>query len=216
MRRAAAATEILHHDVDLPGRRPARRLTVLGDSAAAGHGIGSPDDSLPRRLGDALAADGTAVEVRCLATDGATIEDVIAHQLPDLGRSDVVVVGVGVNDALRRHPATMVRRETRTLLEGVREGCPGAALVLVTCPDLGVAPGLPPSLRGVVGWRCRSVAAAQCQVADELEVPAVSLHRRILTPAMFGEDGFHPGPEGIAELVDRVLARLPGGVGGRR
>jgi lysophospholipase L1-like esterase len=216
MRRAAAVTEILHHDADLPGRSPARRLTVLGDSAAAGHGIGSPDEALPQRLGRALAADGTAVEVRCLATDGATIEEVVERQVPDLGRSDVVVVGVGVNDALRRHPATMVRRDTRTLLDAVRETCPEAALVLVTCPDLGVAPGLPPSLRGVVGWRCRSVAAAQCEVAAELEVPAVSLHRRVLTPAMFGEDGFHPGPEGIAELVARVLSRLPGGVGGRR
>jgi lysophospholipase L1-like esterase len=104
MRRAAAATEVLDHRLDLPGRAPARRVTVLGDSAAAGHGIGSADDALPRRLGRALHADGTAVEVRCLAADGAATRDVLEQQLPELEPTDVVVVGVGVNDALRRQP----------------------------------------------------------------------------------------------------------------
>jgi lysophospholipase L1-like esterase len=209
MRQAAAATEALDHDLHLPGRDPARRLTVLGDSAAAGHGIGSAEDALPRRLGRALAADGTAVEVHCLAEDGATGQDVVERQLPDLPPSDVVVVGVGVNDALRRHPTTMVRRDTRSIVEGVRASVPEATLVLVTCPDLGVAPGLPTAVRGVVGWRCRAVAAAQCEVAEELGVPAVRLDRGQLRPELFGEDGFHPGAGGVHELVERIVLHVP-------
>jgi lysophospholipase L1-like esterase len=208
MRQVAAATEALDHDLDLPGRRPARRLTVLGDSAAAGHGIGSPEDALPRQLGRALADDGTAVEVRCFAADGATAQDVVEQQVPELELSDVVVVGVGVNDALRRHPTAMVRRDTRELLETVAAASPPAAIVLVTCPDLGVAPGLPAAIRGVVGWRCRMVAAAQCEVAAELGVPAVRLDRTVLRPELFGEDGFHPGAAGIRELADLVVTHL--------
>jgi lysophospholipase L1-like esterase len=216
MRQAAASTEVLDHDVDLPGRRPARRLTVVGDSAAAGHGIVSPDDALPRRLGRALATDGTAVEVRCLAEDGATAQDVVEQQVPALAPSDVVVIGVGVNDALRRHPTAMVRRDTRGLLEAVAAASPAAVRVLVTCPDLGVAPGLPAAVRGVVGWRCRTVAAAQCVIADELGVAAVRLDRGVLRPELFGSDGFHPGREGIRELVELIVAHLPSHVGGRR
>jgi lysophospholipase L1-like esterase len=209
MRRVAAATDTLDHDVELPGREPSRRVTVLGDSAAAGHGIASPEDALPRQLGRALAVDGTAVHVRCLAADGATGQDVVEHQVPELEPSDVVVIGVGVNDALRRHPATLVRRDTRELLDAVVEACPAAAVVLVTCPDLGVAPGLPKAIRGAVGWRCRSVAAAQCAVAEELGVPAIRLDRKVLRAELFGQDGFHPGAAGIGELVELIAARLP-------
>jgi lysophospholipase L1-like esterase len=126
------------------------------------------------------------------------------------------VVGVGVNDALRRHPATMVRRDTRELLEAVRSVSTEAALVVVTCPDLGVAPGLPAAVRGAVGWRCRSVANAQQQVAGELGVPVVRLDRTVLRPELFGDDGFHPGADGLRELAELVVDHLPGDVGGRR
>jgi lysophospholipase L1-like esterase len=216
MRRAAAATEVLDHRLDLPGRAPARRVTVLGDSAAAGHGIGSADDALPRRLGRALHADGTAVEVRCLAADGAATRDVLEQQLPELEPTDVVVVGVGVNDALRRQPTVLVRRDTRELLQSLRSTVPDAVAVLITCPDLGVAPGLPAAVRGAVGWRCRAVAAAQQEAATALEVPAIGLDRSVLRPELFGEDGFHPGPDGLRELAELVLDHLPGDVGGRR
>jgi lysophospholipase L1-like esterase len=216
MRQAATSVDALEHDLDLPGRSPARRLTVLGDSAAAGHGIGSADDALPRRLGRLLACDGTAVEVRCFAADGAAARDVLDAQVPDLGPSDAVVVGVGVNDALRRHPVAMVRRDTRELLQAVGTVAPDAAVVLVTCPDLGVAPGLPTAVRGVVGWRCRSVANAQHQVAAELGVPAVRLDRSVLRPELFGDDGFHPGAAGLGELAELVVEHLPEDVGGRR
>jgi lysophospholipase L1-like esterase len=216
MRRAAATTEVLDHRIDLPGRQPARRVTVLGDSAAAGHGIGSADDALPRRLGRALQDDGTAVAVRCLAADGAATRDVLEQQLPELDAAEVVVVGVGVNDALRRQPDVLVRRDTRELLQSLRTAVPEAAAVLVTCPDLGVAPGLPAAVRGVVGWRCRTVAAAQHRVAAELGIPAVALDRDVLRPELFGSDGFHPGAAGVRELVELVLDRLPEDVGGRR
>jgi lysophospholipase L1-like esterase len=214
MRQAAAGADALVHELELDGRGPTTRVTVLGDSAAAGHGIGSADDALPRLLGRALAADGQAVSVRCLAEDGATTEEVADRQVPRFAPveegdgCDVVVIGVGVNDALRRHPVSLVRHDTRRLLEAVTRACPCGTTVLVTCPDLGVAPGLPAPVRGAVGWRCRSVAAAQQEVADELGVPAVALDRELLRPEHFGADGFHPGPVGLEQLARLVVDRL--------
>jgi lysophospholipase L1-like esterase len=219
MRAAAERLEPLEHDLDLEGAEPPVHLTVLGDSAAAGHGIADADRALPRRLGRALAGSGRAVRVRSLAVDGATTEDVRRRQVPELGPVEgdqVVVVGVGVNDALGRRPATLVRADTRELLDALAERAPDALVVLVTCPDLGVAPGLPAPLRGPVGWRCRLVAAAQCEVVEERDVAAVRLGRDLLRPRHFGDDGFHPGAEGIVALTERILDRLPGHVGGRR
>jgi lysophospholipase L1-like esterase len=216
MREAAAGNDPLVHELELDGHEPVRRVTVLGDSAAAGHGIGSAEDALPRLLGRAIAADGQAVSVRCLASDGATTEEVADQQVPQFAEvaeddgCDVVVIGVGVNDALRRHPVTLVRHDTRRVLEALISACGSGTIVLVTCPDLGVAPGLPGPIRGAVGWRCRTVAAAQREVADELGVPVVALDRAVLRPDHFGEDGFHPGPAGLEQLAQLVVAHVKG------
>jgi hypothetical protein len=154
MRQAATSVEVAR-----PRPRPARPVPGAPVDRPRGFGGGRTRDRVGRRRVAApartcLGRDGTAVEVRCLAADGATARDVARRAGPGLGPSDAVVVGVGVNDALRRHPVAMVRGDTRELLQAVARPHPDAAVVLVTCPDLGVAPGLPTAVRGVVGWRC--------------------------------------------------------------
>jgi lysophospholipase L1-like esterase len=215
-RRIAAGVTPLDHDLEVAGRPPAVRLVVLGDSAAAGHGIGSADDALARQLGRALAGrDGRAVVVTSLAVDGATTPDVCDRQVPAMDPEvDAVVVGVGVNDALR--PGRLRPDATRALLAALAHHAPGASVVMVGCPDLGVAPGVPPLLRGLVGRRCRTVARHQQRVAAELGVPFVGLDRSVLAPADFGADGFHPGAAGIGRLARLVVERLTGTVTPRR
>jgi lysophospholipase L1-like esterase len=211
MRREGAKVRPLDHDVDLPGRFPPRRLVVLGDSAAAGHGLPGSDDALARRVGRGLvAADGRATAVRCVAVDGATTVEVLATQLEAATGADVVVIGVGVNDAVR--PDRSIEEAAtslRTLLIGVLARVPAdARVVLLSCPDLSVAPGLPRLLQTLVGQRCRALAAAQEQVAADLAVPVVRAGRAVLSVDMFGPDGFHPGTRGHEHLAAGVLARL--------
>lgn len=182
-------------------------MVVLGDSASAGHGLTDADEALPRRLARALAT-GRRVSVRSVAVDGATTASVLDHQVPHVDGDDVVVVGVGANDALRGRSARQVTRDTAAMLRGVFLRAPQARVVLVTCPDLSVAPRLPDPLRAVVGWRCRSVARAQAAVADGYGVATVLLTRDGLVPEMFGRDGFHPGTVGHERLARRVAAEV--------
>lgn len=186
------------------------QLVLLGDSAVDGYGL-SAEESLPRHVAARLAARaGRRVRVRSLAVSGAASADVAAFQLPLLraaGTVDAVVVGVGVNDALQRVRGDAVRAATRTVVDGVREAAPGAALAYVPCHDLSRAPGLGPVLRRVLGWRCRRVARRQMAVLEELDVPAAVGDRR--APAgMFGADGLHPGTRGIEVISSLVVAAL--------
>ena len=186
------------------------QLVLLGDSAVDGYGLRA-EESLPRQVAGRLASStGRRVQVRSLAVSGATSSDVAAFQLPLLraaGPLDAVVVGVGVNDALRRTPAAEVRAATHAIIDGLGGIAPDAALAFVPCHDLTGAPGPGPLLRRVLGWRCRAVNRQQRAVLEERGVPVAEGSRRA-TAAMFGDDGLHPGAQGVDVIASLVVGAL--------
>jgi lysophospholipase L1-like esterase len=208
LRRNGVRVVPLEVDLELAGPGPVRRLVVLGDSAAAGHGLPDPEQGLARRVGRALhLRDGRAVSVRSVARDGAMVADVLGEQADEATGADVVIVGVGVNDALRRRDTATVGAEVAALLARVREvAAPDARIVLLTCPDLSAAPGLPRLVRPLVGMRCRAIAEVEVRAAGAQGVAVVTASRRDLPPEVFGEDGFHPGVIGHERLAASVLA----------
>lgn len=186
------------------------RLVLLGDSAVDGYGL-TAEASLPRQVAARLASrTGRRVGVRSLAVSGATSADVAASQVPLLraaGALDAVVVGIGVNDALRRTSAAAVTTATHEILDGLAGVAPSAALAFVPCHDLTEAPGLGPVLRRVLGWRCRAVLRAQRRVLADRGVP-VAISDRRAPAAMFGDDGLHPGASGIEVIASLVVGAL--------
>lgn len=181
---------------------PPLRLVLLGDSAVDGYGLTS-GDALPRQLASRLAArTDRPVQVRSVARSGARTRDVVAEQLPLLraaGDADLVVVGVGVNDAIRATRAGEVAAGTEALVRGVAAAAPQATLVVLVCPDLRAAPGLGPVLRRLLGARCRAVQRAQ--VAALSGTAARIVTHPAARPDALGADGLHPGSTGIAELA---------------
>lgn len=182
-------------------------LVVLGDSAADGYGNVDVRDAYPHQVASRLSvATGRRVRVSSLAVSGATTQDVVDDQVFQLrGRdADVVVVAVGVNDGIRRNSRREVEAATRTLVERLGAVVPEAEVVLVGTPDLSTAPGIPWPLSSLLGWRCRTVAAVQRRVADELDVPYVG-YGDAPQVEMYGPDGFHPGPAGQAAAADLTV-----------
>lgn len=212
MKERGREVRALDLDLQLPGRPPVRHVAVLGDSSAAGHGLSNADEAVGRRVCRALAErDGRATDLRALAVDGADIRCVIDHQLEAARDAEVVLLGVGANDAIRRHTPVRVARELAELFEGIREvAAPEVTIVLVTAPDLSVAPALPSILRGPLGWWCRTTARVQAAIAAEQEVQVVALPREILDPEVFGGDGFHPGPIGHERTAAAIIEWLTG------
>ncbi len=185
-------------------------LVLLGDSAVDGHGLTAPE-SLPRQLAARVSvATGRRVRVRSLAVSGARTADVVTGQLPLLraaGRVDAVLVGVGVNDVLRRTGTGALVEATTAMAGGLRAIVPDAALAVVVCHDLSSAPGLGPLLRRVVGARCRVVARHQRRVLAAADVPIVPVEGPG-DPSMYGRDGLHPGADGVAAIAERAAAAL--------
>ncbi len=212
MKEQGREVPVLDLDLRLPGRPPVRRVAVLGDSSAAGHGLSDADDAVGRRVCRALAErDGRATDLRALAVDGADIRCVIDHQLEAARDAEVVLLGVGANDAIRRHTPVRVARELTELFEAIREvAAPDVTIMLVTAPDLSVAPALPSILRGPLGWWCRTTARVQAAIAEQQDVQVIALPREALDPEVFGDDGFHPGALGHERTAAAIVERLIG------
>jgi lysophospholipase L1-like esterase len=182
-------------------------LVVLGDSAADGYAIPDARHAYPHQVAVRLSvATGRRVRVRSLAVSGARTRDLVDDQAFQLrgGAADVVAASVGVNDALRRTPGRELRAATHELVTRLGEVVPDALVVLAGAPDLSTAPGLPPALRRLVGWRCRVVARHQRAVAEERGVAFVA-YDHPPTTAMYGPDGLHPGPLGQAAAADATV-----------
>ena len=83
------------------------RITVVGDSTAAGCGVDNNDDGFAGNLARALALrSGRSVQWQVHGRPGDVIRDFRRHLLTEVGGDlDLVVVLVGVNDVLARTPA---------------------------------------------------------------------------------------------------------------
>lgn len=212
MRRTAAAhAGALDHTATVgTGDGPPVRLLVLGDSAARGYGLPDPESALPRLVAVRVAAaTERPVAVASEATDGHRTADVLAVQVPSVAdaQPDVVVVGVGVNDAIGRTPDGALAADTVALVQAIRAHAPSAGVVLMACPDLSGAPGFGWPLRVVVGWRCRRVARVQQAAlatvrASDDRLRVVHLPRP--DASMFGVDGFHPGVTAHTAMAERL------------
>lgn len=186
------------------GQGPVLRLLVLGDSSAAGVGVGAQDEALAGRLVADLARDFTVhwrLEARTGATSAQTLERLV--QL-DLGRIDVAVTALGVNDVTHQVSPARFRDQQRAIAAYLLRH--GAQQVWRTgLPPMERFPLLPRPLRNVLGAQARKLD--RVLEADSI----VPLHRlpfdpAQLDPALLARDGFHPGPAIYAEWA-RKLAR---------
>lgn len=187
-------------------------LVVLGDSAADGFGIVDPAQAFPAQVARRLAtATGRRVDVHSLAVNGHRTSTVLAEQVPllrTMPAPDVIVVNVGVNDAMGRLRATTVEHDTRRLLDTLEQLAPEADVCLVTCPDISLAPGLKWPVSTGLSVLCRRVAKGQLTAVRDRPDLAVVAYTRRPGPEVFGEDGFHPGIAGQAVLAEMAVQSL--------
>jgi lysophospholipase L1-like esterase len=210
MRREAKALPPLVLDLELDGTEPLRTVVVLGDSSSAGFRLSSPEQSAARRVARALhLRDGRATRLRSVARNGATTVDVLDEQVEVVAGADVVLIGVGANDAVDRLDSATIAEALTALVGRVRElASTDVRIVLIGCPELTVAPGLPRAARVLLHRHVRRVAKLQARLAAELGIGLVPVPRADLPPEVFADDGFHPGPLGHERVAARVLAHL--------
>jgi lysophospholipase L1-like esterase len=202
------------------------RLSVLGDSAAAGYGASGPGETFGAYLATGLAALAERpVRLRSLAVVGARTTDLsgqIEQAMPE--SPDVVAIIIGANDVTHRvRPAASVAA-LRLAVSRLRSSTGPDSdvppqVVVGTCPDLGTVEPLPPPLRQVARAWSRRLAAAQTIACVESGGRSVSLGSMLgpdfaASPrVMFGPDRFHPSPAGYRSVAIAMLPTVAGVIG---
>lgn len=170
------------------------RLLIVGDSAAAGVGVGQQQ----RALSGCLAAQ---LSPRCelhwqvLARTGDRAEDLLEHLLAQAPQShDVAVVSIGVNDVTGMTRARQWQEHLRLIRQELVDRFGVSRIYFCGLPPMHLFPALPQPLRWWLGLRARQLSALMQQLSDEDPVSCyfeVPYSDQIEDAAI---DGFHPGP----------------------
>jgi lysophospholipase L1-like esterase len=207
------AAGLYGNDYD-PLGEPPLRLTMLGDSTAAGQGVHRAGQTPGALLASGLAAVAERpVEFRNVASPGARSDDLdrqVALALSDSSRRpDICVIMIGANDVTHRMPPTTSVRHLSAAVRRLRTA--GAEVVVGTCPDLGTIEPVQQPLRWLARRASRQLAAAQTIGVVEQGGRTVSLGD-LLGPEfaanpreLFGPDYYHPSAEGYATAAMAVL-----------
>jgi lysophospholipase L1-like esterase len=188
-------------------------LVVLGDSAAAGLGCMSAEQTPGALLAGAVARDlRCRVDLEVVAVSGARSADLEVQVARALRRPvDAAVIVVGANDVTHRVPIASAARDLGRAVRTLRDA--GAVVVVGTAPDLGTVKPLMQPLRAIAAQISRRLAAAQTVATVDAGGTAVSLGNLLARefsehPHLWSDDRFHPSPEGYRRIVDALLPAL--------
>lgn len=181
-------------------------LAVLGDSTAVGVGVERTRDSLAARLAEEIAeCVERAVRWRAIGSSGARAAHLL-EMVGELGRADLVVLTVGVNDVTALTHLDRWRDDLEEVI-GLLERRGAERIVFAGVPPMGTFPSLPRPLRDWVGVRSAMLDDALGEVVDRHPgVRRLRFHGAV-GPRTMARDGYHPGAEGYAGWA-RALAAL--------
>lgn len=194
------------------------RLVVLGDSAAAGLGA-----EVAAHLPGVLVARGLAqeaerpVRLQTYAVSGSASRDLAPQVELALANSpDAALIVIGANDVTKRlHPRTAAGLLGEAVAALRAEG---VAVVVGTCPDLGVVRPIPQPLRGLVRTWSLTLARLQRAAVRHAGGHAVPLAdllaSEFLTRAdFFSTDKFHPSDAGYQAAAEVLLPAMCAALG---
>lgn len=154
----------------------------------AGVGHQDCDTILPFQLCQHLSIHtGRSLQAQNWARNGACTRSVL-RELPErLPAVDLMVVSLGVNDALSLRAPQEYHRNLCRLVER----CPSARWLFVGLPNLQDFPSLPFPLRNFLAWRLDHLKAAAHHLPPPWSVFRLKNRQTLDT---FCPDLFHPGP----------------------
>lgn len=203
------------------------RLLFVGDSSAAGVGVGHQEQGLAIQTSSLLSEKlGMPVEWQLLAQSGVNTQQALRllhRSLPN--PADILITALGTNDVTSQRTGKQFLSDYQTLVSQVQQLCGIHSVVVTGLPPLRILPAAPHPLRWYLGKYAASLdRILQNWVNAQAHFRYVSLEWAAVPEAM-ARDKFHPGleqyrywaqlvAESIAELILRPLALPPPDVGG--
>jgi acyl-CoA thioesterase-1 len=178
-------------------------VAFLGDSLTAGLGLPA-DQAYPAQLEQRMSAAGTPVRVLNAGVSGDTSAGGLRRLSWILAQHpDVLVVGLGANDALRAQPLDEIEHNLREIIQRARAA--GTRVVLL---GMKIPPNYGPDYAG-------GFAALYPRIAHDLQVPLVPfLLEGVGGIAQLNQaDGIHPTAAGQQRVADNIFPVLRAVVG---
>lgn len=198
------------------GRAVDTHLMIFGDSTATGYGCADADEVPGVLLARGLAEQsGRPVRLSTKAIVGTTSKGLVSQidaMLVTGPPPDAAVIMIGANDVTVLNGIGPSARRLGAAVRRLR-AC-GAAVVVGTCPDLGVITAIPQPLRWTarsLGLRLARAQAAETRAAGGVPVPFADLlapHFLTEPERMFAEDNYHPSAAGYALAAAQLLPAL--------
>ncbi len=177
------------------GAAETTKLMVFGDSLTAGYGL-QKSNSFTEKLSEALKQKGLNVRVIAASVSGDTTaggKARLAWALAD--KPDAVLLELGANDGLRGIEPAASRLNLADILQRLKKQ---GIRVLIT--------GMlaPPNLGSDYGQEFNRIFP---DLAKQYNVPLYPffLEGVVANPALNQKDGIHPNPQGVDEIVKRIL-----------
>ncbi len=185
------------------------RLIALGESTVAGVGARTHETGLAGQLSLALSRQiGRSMDWVVVARSGINARKSRAELVPQLSGSqaDIVMIALGVNDAIEFHTARRWASDVEGLIEDVRAQVGDALVLLSGVPPLNYFPALPEPLSFVLGARSAALERASLKLVEKLERVVYVPFRieRDNAGDLFCADGFHPSELGYSEWAEQL------------
>jgi acyl-CoA thioesterase-1 len=172
-------------------------VAFLGDSLTSGWRL-PEEQAYPALVAEDLARRGRPIRALNAGSSGDTAAQGLARLEPVLRqRPDVLVVALGINDALRGLPVEETEAALQSILDGARSS--GARLVLVGFRARGPAS---PSLRAFEAMYARLAAERKLAFVPDL------LDGVAGDPELLFGDGLHPNAAGQMRLAANVTTAV--------
>lgn len=130
------------------------RLLTLGESTIAGVGVNTHEEGFTGTLANELSRLFKAnVNWKVYARSGYTARKVLDKVIPNIleKEADLIVIGLGANDAFTLNRPHRWKVEVRQLIEALKQKFPSALIVFCNMPPIKEFPAFTPLIKFVVG-----------------------------------------------------------------
>jgi lysophospholipase L1-like esterase len=186
------------------------RIAVVGESTAAGCGVGTHGDGFPGCVARELAArTRRAVTWEVVGQHAATARRIRHRLLPRLGEDlNAAVLLAGVNDVLTRRAPEQWGDDLAAIVDDLTDRAEHVAVTGL--PPFDAFPSLPALLGRYLAQRVGTLDAVSLQVCAERPRATWISSTDILAagPGFFARDGFHPSALGYRRWAVAVADHL--------
>lgn len=212
--RAAVMTALVLLAMGTARQTPVRYL-ALGDSFTIGTGSGA-DKAFPARVVANLAARGVPAELKNLAVNGYSTQELLDLELPQIGafKPTVVTLAVGANDIVRSREPEDYRKNLKALFKGLAaQGIRADTIYCLPQPDWSKSPtalafGEPDQTFDQISLY-NEILRQESIAAGAHWVNLFDLMEQQAKDRQLADDGLHPDAKSHQQWADALAKQVP-------